>query len=70
MHKCLYKMETIYRINYVLFSLLGTWASIKYWFMIGDKYEEELVLEEYKKVPNYLNTCIHYFTSIFGVRIK
>ncbi|XP_026329326.1 sphingomyelin phosphodiesterase 4 [Hyposmocoma kahamanoa] len=45
----------------------GTWASIKYWFMIGDTYEEELLLEEYKKVPTYLNASIRYFSSIFGL---
>ncbi|XP_026494913.2 sphingomyelin phosphodiesterase 4 [Vanessa tameamea] len=45
----------------------GFWSSLKQWLMMGNTEEEAALLEEYKKVPNYLTSCIHYFTNIFGV---
>lgn len=35
--------------------------------MIGNTEEEAAMLEEFKKVPIYLTSCINYFTNIFGV---
>ncbi|KAI5637962.1 mitochondrial-associated sphingomyelin phosphodiesterase domain-containing protein [Phthorimaea operculella] len=45
----------------------GVLASIKDWLMITDKTEDDLLFEECKRVPSYLNNSIHYFSSIFGV---
>ncbi|CAH2086421.1 unnamed protein product [Euphydryas editha] len=45
----------------------GYWSSLKHWLMIGNSEEEAAMLEEYKKVPIYLNSSIHYFTNIFGL---
>ncbi|XP_013182341.1 PREDICTED: sphingomyelin phosphodiesterase 4, partial [Papilio xuthus] len=43
------------------------WATVKHWLLIVNKDEDELLIEEMKKVPDYLNNCIHYFCNIFGV---
>ncbi|XP_045782849.1 sphingomyelin phosphodiesterase 4 [Maniola jurtina] len=45
----------------------GFWNSVKLWFMMGDSTEESMLLEEYKKVPNYLSSCVNYFIAIFGL---
>ncbi|KAL0842129.1 hypothetical protein ABMA28_014307 [Loxostege sticticalis] len=45
----------------------GVWASIKHWFMMGNYDEDEILLEESKKVPSYLNATVHYFADIFGI---
>ncbi|XP_075969641.1 sphingomyelin phosphodiesterase 4 [Anticarsia gemmatalis] len=45
----------------------GIWAGIKNFLMIGSQDEDELILEESKKVPTYLNTSIHHFSNIFGL---
>ncbi|XP_013146152.1 PREDICTED: sphingomyelin phosphodiesterase 4 isoform X2 [Papilio polytes] len=45
----------------------GFWATVKHWLLIVNKDEDELLFEEIKKVPDYLNNCIHYFCNIFGV---
>ncbi|XP_053626014.1 sphingomyelin phosphodiesterase 4 [Plodia interpunctella] len=43
----------------------GFWASIKHWLMIDNQFETDLVLEETKKVPVYLNASVHHFATIF-----
>lgn len=35
--------------------------------MIEDQDEEVALLEESKRVPNYLTTSFHHFSHIFGV---
>lgn len=35
--------------------------------MIGSYCEDEMLLEECKKVPIYLNASVHQFSVIFGV---
>ncbi|XP_028173889.1 sphingomyelin phosphodiesterase 4 [Ostrinia furnacalis] len=45
----------------------GVWANIKHWFMMGNYEEDEALLEEYRKVPSYLNATVHYFSDIFGI---
>lgn len=37
--------------------------------MMGNYDEDEILLEESKKVPSYLNATVHYFADIFGVSI-
>ncbi|XP_013195919.2 sphingomyelin phosphodiesterase 4 [Amyelois transitella] len=43
----------------------GLWASIKHWLMIDNQFEEDLLLEETRKVPAYLNASVHHFATIF-----
>ncbi|CAH0701772.1 unnamed protein product [Spodoptera exigua] len=45
----------------------GIWGSIKLFLMIEDEGEDAALLEENKKVPNYLTTSFHYFSYIFGL---
>ncbi|XP_023947971.2 sphingomyelin phosphodiesterase 4 [Bicyclus anynana] len=45
----------------------GFWNGIKQWFMMGYNVEDTMMLEECKKVPNYLTNCVNYFISIFGL---
>ncbi|CAG9783779.1 unnamed protein product [Diatraea saccharalis] len=46
---------------------LGFWASVKDWFMMGNYEEDMQLFEEAKKVPNYLNASIQYFSDIYGL---
>lgn len=43
----------------------GIWSSILHFLMIGNQDEDEILLEECKKVPTYLNASIHHFSTIF-----
>ncbi|CAG4989537.1 unnamed protein product [Parnassius apollo] len=43
----------------------GLWSAVKFWLLISDKDENEFIFEEIKKVPSYLNICVHYFCTIF-----
>ncbi|XP_031768338.2 sphingomyelin phosphodiesterase 4 [Galleria mellonella] len=44
----------------------GIWSSIKHWLMIDNQFEDEMLLEESRKVPTYLTASIHHFSNIFG----
>lgn len=52
------------------FTFLGMWATIKNFLMLGNLDEDEMLLEETKKVPTFLNASIHHFSNIFGVRMN
>ncbi|XP_026744732.1 sphingomyelin phosphodiesterase 4 isoform X2 [Trichoplusia ni] len=45
----------------------GLWSAIKIFLMIENEHEEVALLEESKKVPNYLSISIHHFSTIFGL---
>lgn len=45
----------------------GIWQAIKNFLMIGNQDEDEVLLDECKKVPTYLGNCIHNFSNIFGL---
>ncbi|RVE53067.1 hypothetical protein evm_002365 [Chilo suppressalis] len=45
----------------------GFWASVKDWLMMGSYEEDRLLFDEAKKVPNYLNATIQYFSDIYGL---
>lgn len=49
--------------------IIGLWSAIKIFLMIENEHEEVALLEESKKVPNYLTISIHHFSTIFGVII-
>ncbi|XP_068629663.1 sphingomyelin phosphodiesterase 4 isoform X2 [Battus philenor] len=41
------------------------WMTVKHWLLINNNDEDELLLEDMKKVPVYLNHCVQYFLNIF-----
>lgn len=45
----------------------GIWGAIKVFLMIEDQDEEVALLEESKRVPNYLSSSFHHFSHIFGL---
>ncbi|PZC84454.1 hypothetical protein B5X24_HaOG205028 [Helicoverpa armigera] len=45
----------------------GIWGAIKIFLMIEDSDEDVAILEESKKVPNYLTSAFHHFSHIFGL---
>ncbi|XP_039747196.1 sphingomyelin phosphodiesterase 4 isoform X2 [Pararge aegeria] len=45
----------------------GLWNATKLWLMMGNTMEDSVLLEEYKKIPIYLTSCVNYFITIFGL---
>ncbi|XP_059054264.1 sphingomyelin phosphodiesterase 4 isoform X2 [Achroia grisella] len=45
----------------------GVWRSIKHWFLLDNQCEDDILLEETRRVPTYLTASIHHFSNIFGL---
>ncbi|KAM3963113.1 sphingomyelin phosphodiesterase 4 [Aphomia sociella] len=45
----------------------GVWGTVKHWLMMDNQFEDDILLEESRKVPIYLTTSVNHFSNIFGL---